>query len=230
LCFPHAGASAAFFRSWQHALPESIGIVPVQLPGRGVRINEPSFRRLPLLVSALMNVVGPMLDRPFALFGHSVGTAIAFELARRLQACGYVADHVFVSGRGAPPYRAPRDLHDLPPEQFIDALKELNGMPAEMLEDAEALDLLMPIFRADFEMAETYVYQQGPPLRCPITAFGGADDPLVTASDMLAWRQYTDGRFSARILPGDHFFPVTAQAELLRTITEALLSRTPARA
>jgi surfactin synthase thioesterase subunit len=197
----------------------------MHLPGRGTRSEEPPFRRSEALVRAVADAIVPLLDRPVALFGHSVGAVIAFELARQLQARGRPVAHLFVAGRPAPPRRREVESYHLPRAQFIEVLKAFNGMPRDILDDPDVLDLVLPLLRADFEVSETYRYTPGPPLRCPLTAFGGAADPWVEPADIEAWGAHTSGAFAAHLFPSDHFFVQTVQGELLHRLAASLRSR-----
>jgi medium-chain acyl-[acyl-carrier-protein] hydrolase len=223
-CFPYAGGGASLYRGWQGALPDWVEVCPVQLPARETRFKEPAFTRLAPLVEAVAQSLRPYLDRPFAFFGHSMGALLAFELSRRLQRnhgrgpIGFV-----VSGCGAPQTRTQSALHALPPVQFREELRRLNGTPAPILDNDELMDLLLPTLRADFSLCETYAYADGPSLTCPITALGGLGDDAVSRQDLDAWREHTTGAFRVRMLPGDHFFLNEHRSLLLHALTQDLL-------
>lgn len=207
-CFPYAGGGARIYSAWPQDLPSAFEVCAVQLPGRETRMKEPPFRELTTLVEAVGAAIGPYLDRPFAFFGHSMGALISFELARLLlEHSGARPAHLFVSGRRAPqlPDEEP-PTYNLPNDEFLEKLRELNGTPAEVLEHPELMELMTPLLRADFSVVQTYVYKPGPALDCPITAFGGVQDVEVGREDVKAWREQTTNAFSARFLPGDHFF------------------------
>jgi medium-chain acyl-[acyl-carrier-protein] hydrolase len=222
--FPYAGGSTAIYRNWQKALPDDVDLCPVQLPGRGSRMREESFRRIPALVEALAEALRPHMDRPFAFFGHSMGAVIGFELARRLRE-NYSLEpaHLFVSGRRAPQVPGDR-LHTyaLPEEEFIAELRRLNGTPGDVLLHAELMQVMLPLLRADFELIQTYEYVPGPPLGCPVSAFGGLHDYDVERGMLEAWREQTEGPFSLHMLPGDHFFLHAAGQQLLRLLAQKL--------
>jgi medium-chain acyl-[acyl-carrier-protein] hydrolase len=223
-CFPYAGGGAQIFRTWARRLPAGVEVCPVQPPGRGSRMTEPPFRQLAPLVEALAEALRPHLDRPFAFFGHSMGAMISFELARLLrEQAGVLPFHMFVSGRRAPhiPETA-EPSYDLPYDQFVEVLRRLNGTPEETLRSEELMALMVPLLRADFSVCQTYAYAEGPPLACPITAFGGADDGETAEGRLEAWREQTTGAFSSVVLPGDHFFLHTAEERLLRRLGEEL--------
>jgi len=220
-CFPYAGGSAAIYRMWADQLPKNLEICPVQLPGRGTRLNDRFFTRLMPMVEALAPALRSYCDRPFAFFGHSMGAAIAFELARHLrQQYHCEPEHLFVSGRNAPqvPDTDPF-TYDLPEPEFIEEVRRLNGTPKEVLEHPELMQLMLPLLRADFSVIQTYVYVAGEPLNSSITAFGGLLDHEVTREGLDAWSSQTTGRFSLRMLPGDHFFLQTSHDLLLKAMT-----------
>ena len=197
------------------------------LPGRESRLREPAYTQLEPLVEALTREIFPLLDRPFALFGHSMGAMISFELARRLRSeRGVEPDHLFISGRRAPqlPETDP-EIHNLPEAEFITEVDRLNGTPKEVLEHKELMELLIPILRADFSICHTYNYIPGAPLTCSLTALGGTKDETADHEKLQGWCAVTTGRCRIRMLAGDHFFINQQQAAILPIIAETLLSR-----
>ena len=223
-CFPYAGTGASIFRTWSDGLPADVEVCPVQIPGRGTRLMETPFTQLSPLIEALAQALGPLLDKPFAFFGHSLGALVGFELARQLRRqSGVQPVRLFVSADRAPqiPHRD-RPIHALPEGELLHELRRLNGIPGKVLEDAELMQIMLPILRADFAVYETYVYSTEPPLNCPISAFGGLQDHRVSRGDLEAWRDQTSGSFSLRMFPGDHFFWNTIQPLLLQVLSQEL--------
>ncbi len=223
-CFPYAGGAASVFRTWSDGLPTDVEVCPVQLPGRGTRLMEPPFSRLSLLVEALAEALSPLLDKPFALFGHSLGSLVSFELARQLRANHQVRPVRFFASAGPAPQVPHRGLpiHRLPEKEFAAELRRLDGTPAELLNHKELMDIVLPSLRADFALYESYKYSSGPPLNCPISTFGGLNDQRVKHDDLEAWREQTSVSFSIRMFPGDHFFLKTTQPLLLRALSQEL--------
>ena len=223
-CFPYAGGGVSIFRAWSDGLPADVEVCPVQLPGRGTRLMEPPFTRLSPLIQALAQALFPLLDKPFAFFGHSLGALVSFELARQLRRQYAVQPvRLFISADRAPqiPNRDP-PVHNLPEGEFLLELRRLNGTPSEVLEDEELRQIMLPLLRADFAVYETYGYSTEPPLNCPISAFGGLQDHRVSRGDLEAWRDQTSVSFSLRMFPGDHFFLNTTQPVVLRALSQEL--------
>jgi medium-chain acyl-[acyl-carrier-protein] hydrolase len=202
----------------------SVEVCAVQLPGRDTRYREPAYDRLPPLVSALADALRPYCDRPFALFGHSMGALVAFELARELRRRDEQApERLAVSGRCAP-HLPPRHgpLHTLPEGEFRAELRRMGGTPAAVLDNDEFMGVFLPTLRADFTAHGTYVYTEEPPLDCPILALGGLRDHLAPVTDLDAWRQHTRSAFELRSLPGDHFFVQSQRLLVLQELARFL--------
>lgn len=234
-CFPYAGAGATVFYPWTRALPAEVEICPVQLPGREARMAEPPYTDVMELVERIGSEIRPFVDRPFAFFGHSNGAIVSFELARLFRREGRaMPEHLFLSGRPASqvPSRHPR-VFDLPDAEFVEQLRRLEGTPEEVLNNPELMQLLTPLLRADFSLAETYAYQPEPPLAVPISAYGGAVDKDVNEDEVRAWGEQTSAAFHCRIFPGGHFFLNENRDELLAELSRELgpiVGRLPARA
>lgn len=223
-CFPYAGGSAHVFKQWADFLPPTVQLILVELPGRGSRLQEPAFVRLPDLMAELQEVIRPLLDEPYVLFGHSMGAIIAFELARILDRwCDNKLQALFVSGRRAPQISADKPAtYNLPREEFIEELIKLDGTPREVLDHAELVDLMLPLLRADFQLVQTYNYSADAPLRCPITVYGGLHDAEVTREMLLPWKELTKSIFALHMLPGDHFFIRSPRNQFLNLLAKAL--------
>jgi len=211
------------YHNWPSQLPGDVELWAVELPGRGSRLSEPPFKSMGPLVDAAAQALAPHLDLPFALFGHSMGAMISFELTRRLRDYGSTPFGLFVSGRRAP-HILDEDppTYNLPEPLLIDKLRRMNGTPRQVLEDTEMMRFLLPILRADFSVCQTYRYQSGPPLDVPITAYGGTEDDGETPDLLEEWRHHTTAELSLRLLPGNHFFLHSSQQALLRMLSGEL--------
>ena len=223
-CFPYAGSSAAIFRTWPHHLPAYVEVCPIEFPGRGTRLMEAPFTQLTPLVHALAQVLGPLLNKPFALFGHSLGALVGFELARQLRRQFDVQPVRLLVSAAPAPQTPPRHrpIHAVPDGEFLEELRRLNGTPGEVLKHAELMRIMLPILRADFAVYETYAYSHESPFACGISSFGGVQDHRVNRDDLDGWREQTTASFSLRMLPGDHFFLNTDQQMLLQVLSQEL--------
>ncbi len=213
--------------SWAAALAPEIELWAVRLPGRETRLREPGFTSFPAAVEALEREVAPRLRAPYAFFGHSLGALIAFEFARALQAkSGPAPGAVIVSGSRAPELpEAEAHIGGLPDDRFILELRDrYNGIPPAVLQHPELLELVLPLLRADVRLFEDYRYVPGPALRCPLAAFGGTADPLVSVDDLAAWRTHTHGAFQTQVFPGDHFFQQSAAGAVIAAVKRVLLA------
>ncbi|WP_369211095.1 thioesterase II family protein [Streptomyces flavofungini] len=223
-CLPYAGGNASAYRTWRDLAPEHVRVHPLELPGRGTRWSETPVSRMSLITEMLADALAGHLDQPYALFGHSMGGLIAFELARTLRERGLPQPaHLFVSGTAAPDLpRTRRPIHAAPDADVLEELRFLGGTPPELLADAGLMELLLPALRADFCVLETYEYRALTPLAVPLTVFGGEADPLVASGKLHLWLRQARDRSRLVLLPGDHFFLHSAVSDVLTTITDAL--------
>ena len=201
----------------------------MQLPGRETRLNEARFTNLSDAVGPVVEAMRPYLDVPWALFGHSLGAALAYEVAVALSAASPPAPvHLFVSGRGGPSLGA-ETTHTfcLPEEDFIRHLKAYGGMPDAVLANAELRAVFLPLLRDDIRLIDTYLPTRDYVLPCPITAFAGSGDPCVGPAALEAWGQSTDAAFRVRLVAGGHFYLRDHGAVLVDEMMGDLRSRAP---
>jgi len=228
ICFPHAGGNASAYHAWSRRLPADVELVSVRYPGRQDRYAEPCVDRMDELADRVTEAVLGLADLPVALFGHSMGAAVAYEVTLRLEVRhGVRPTHLFVSGHTAPTReRTGRDLHERDDEAMLAGLRELGGMDPAVLEEPELLPLVLPSLRADLRLIETYRPNAGQNVGrrvgAPVTAYVGTSDPEVGAGDADAWRELTFGGFARRSFPGGHFYLMDHEAELLADVVERL--------
>lgn len=208
-CFHYSGGGGSAFNRFGKDLPDSIEVVAIQLPGREGRLFEPPFRSLtPLLEAVTAELLPHLTDKPFLFFGHSMGAIVSFELSRHLKSKHNLEPkHLFVSGfPGAHTYTVDNPYHQQSDPDLLNSLKEMGGTSNEILENEELMRLVLPTIRADFEVCETYQYAEGVKLDCPITAFGGWQDEMLSEQGMNAWQELTDGACEVLMFEGGHFF------------------------
>ncbi|MBP1783053.1 surfactin synthase thioesterase subunit [Micromonospora sp. HB375] len=226
-CLPYAGAGASAFRRWASEFGESVDVTPVQLPGRENRITEdPRFS-----VAEVADAIASRADRPYAIYGHSMGGRLGFDVVRELRRTGRPLPlRLYVGGARAPHVRTPGPFDGLSrasDDELLRRLGEGGGLPAELLDHPELVELLLPLLRADFGRVDDYRHVPGEPLPVPIVAFAGRTDRAVTRDQNAAWAEHTAAGFTLHELDGGHFFlhdRLPELAALIRADLTAALS------
>jgi epothilone polyketide synthase C len=244
-CFPFAGGGSAVFRSWANSLDSSIEVIGVEPPGRLGRIHEKPVSDIEEFVDELTNEMLPLLDKPFAFFGHCLGGLTMYETARRLIHTTEVRPtHLFASGArppdrlsdmGAFEERLTQDMMKLaefrinlpsylqPDDVFAELIRHFNITATErLLEDVELRELMLPVIRAEFQMANDYHFSPEPPWDIPITCFAARGDPYVSRRHALGWGRFTNSRLQVHIRPGAHFAVVEDVGFIHKIIREEL--------
>ncbi|GMV30134.1 MAG: thioesterase [Rhodanobacteraceae bacterium] len=212
-CFPHGGGTASVFHSFRRLLAPAFDVVGIELPGRGSRFREPLAVELDVIVDAVAEAITRRARGPFFLYGHSIGTLLAFETTRALVARDHAPAALFVSGRRAPPAPQRRDpdhpalVSTLSDTDLKALLARYAGTPTAVLGHDELMRLYLPVLRHDFSLDECYRHEPGPPLPLPIHAYAGSEDPLATPDELDGWRAMTATTFTVRVFDGGHFFP-----------------------
>lgn len=223
VCLPHAGGGAGAFRAIATELPQSIECWAVQMPGRETRYGEPLARGLPELVDALAEACAGLHEQPYALIGHSLGALLGHELAQRFEQQGLPAPRVLIASACRAPQlpQVSRSLHTLTDAELVDALRELDGTPAAVLDQPDLLRLVLPVVRADLALRENYRWRECAPLSAPIAALGAEQDDL-TPEQLEGWRLRTRADFRLRWLPGGHFALLRDPGAAAHAILDAL--------
>ena len=225
LCFPYAGGNASFARTWPRSLPQDVELCALRLPGRAPRAHEPIFEQVEPLVEAMLDVVVKLLDRPYALFGHSYGGLIGYLLTRRLAAAGVRAPSVLVVSSTPSPAahgKVPK-MSDLDDDELCNALLRLGGTAAAVLGEPELRELFLPIIRSDLLAVDRHTPNlQAPPLDVPIVVFGAHACERVPPHRLTGWADVTRAGHREHIFDGGHFYLHDDEPAFLRELSRAL--------
>ncbi|WP_327666575.1 MULTISPECIES: thioesterase II family protein [unclassified Streptomyces] len=227
VCLPYAGAGASFYRPWTALAGDALEIVPLQLPGRERLIDEEPYRDVHKAVDGLLPQLREKLgdgDHRVALFGHSLGAVLAYELAHHLVAEPAVElVHLFVSGSPHPGQGRERRATGLSDDDFLARVGEFAGYSHPALDDPEMREMLLPTLRADVEMHEAYVPSTHLPLDAPVTVIRGEDDALVGRDDAASWNKASGSDFEHVEIPGGHMYLTESAPALVRVIVSKAL-------
>ncbi|MEU9731649.1 alpha/beta fold hydrolase [Streptomyces sp. NPDC048002] len=227
ICLPHAGGSAGFYRPWAALMPSEVELLAVQYPVREDRLEDPGAADMHGLVSAVADAVAPLLDRPYALFGHSMGSAVAWELAHELSRREVPRPRrLFASGRAAPGMAVTGQLHRQGDDVLGAELARLGGTSREVLADPGLRSLVLAAVRHDYRIIETYRPADRPPLSCPVHVLTGSTDPELGEERVReaagGWADLTTARTEVRVFPGDHFYLTPRRREVVATVLRRL--------
>ena len=214
VCLPHAGGSAPFFHPVAAALSPAVDVVAVQYPGRQDRRSEPALTDVRDLADRIQAIMLRQPHLPTTFFGHSLGSIIAFETIRRLEAGGYEPVHLFASGRRAPSARRDESVHLRDDDGILAEIRGLDGTASSLLDDADLMRATLPALRADYTAAESYRCDPGATVDCPVTVLTGDSDPRTTLAEANAWAGHTTGPSTIRVFTGGHFFLIPHAAEV----------------
>ncbi|MFD7711500.1 thioesterase II family protein [Streptomyces sp. NPDC059785] len=229
VCFPHAGGNARLFHGWAARLPADVELLAVRYPGRLERMDEPCAESMDELAGRISEALDPERDLPLVLFGHSMGAAVAYEVAVRLESPhsdGPGPALLLLSGRGAPHRTRSTALHRAADDVLVAGVTRLGTLGGDAYAVPELRELLLPVLRADYRLIETYERPRPPVVRAPVVAYLGDRDPGVSREGVEAWAELTGGGFTVRAFPGDHFYLAPQEAALTADI-RARLARLP---
>ncbi|MBY0292352.1 MAG: putative thioesterase [Alphaproteobacteria bacterium] len=221
-CFHHSGGGASAYFPWIEQLSPHIELIAIQLPGRENRFTEPLINNINDITAYLTEGFCYYIDKPFFVFGHSLGALLSFEFIKAIHERYAVFPlHMIVSATKAPhlPFRVKR-LSQLDNSSLKEELKIYNGIDERILQNDELLDLFLPIIRSDFSICENYRYAASKPFPFDILALSGTNDPTVTEEELLGWSAYTTEKFEPVFFPGGHFFIKEHQKSILEMFNQ----------
>jgi surfactin synthase thioesterase subunit len=223
LCLPYAGGGATIFHAWASGLPAGVEVRAAQLPGRQDRLGEPGLRSVTAIVERLSAALFALPPAPLAIYGHSFGAVLGYELAQRLRATPSAPRALLVGGRRAPhlPARA-SDIYQLSDSAFKQELHRRYGMSLALLQNTELMQISLPALRADFEAVETYRPGPDAPLDIPLTVLRARQDLSVSTEEAAAWQQWSSQPTVIHELDAGHLFVDTHRAWVLARVADCL--------
>ncbi|MFG2312771.1 thioesterase II family protein [Streptomyces sp. NPDC048566] len=215
-CFPFSGSGASAFSAW----PATVGdaeVVPLQFPGRENRLAHPHYGTYEDLAASLAEALAPLLDEPFAFFGHCAGALPAYETVLRLAALGLpTPERLFVSGQPAPHEAAGDRMLTLGEDGLRAELAAfLRGRGIEPRPDM--IDMGMFVLARDHAAAAAYRRTEPAAIDCPVVVLHWSEDPDVSLEQLQGWRRYADS-VEIHVVPGGHYDFMDAPADLLATL------------
>jgi surfactin synthase thioesterase subunit len=205
VCCAHAGGSAGTFFAMAKALAPSVELLAIQYPGRQDRRGEPGIRDIRECAGEIATELKRWADLPLAVFGHSMGAAVGFEVTRQLVDAGVVPLRLFASGRQAPS-RAGRHVLAERDEDIVAELKRLGGTDSKLLDRPSVRQMILPVLREDYRANARYSCDPEIMIDTPITALFSDADPYVDEAGASAWQRHTTADFRLSCFPGGHFY------------------------
>ena len=221
-CFPYVGGGREAFAGWSEGLRD-VSTRVFEMPGRKGRFAEPLATEMAPCVREFVDSIVEEEPAAYALFGHSLGAKVAFEVAMEIQRRGlYPPCHLFVSCSIAPHVAPVRTTHTLSDDAFIEELRKMGGAPEQVLSDKTLMELLLPPLRADARISELYRRPIGDTLRVPMTVLLAKTDPYIPAEDAKGWKHFARRGCQVKTIDGDHFFIIKRRESLLRIVGQVL--------
>lgn len=224
LCLPYAGGGATVYHAWPDALPPDVEVRVLQLPGRQDRLGEAPLSSVEPILAEVIPALAALPPAPLALYGHSFGGLLAFELARRARRAGLPPVELVMIGARRAPHLPPRltDTHGLPTREMVEELHRRYGMPRVVIDTPDLLELILPSLRADLIASETHRFVPGEPLDVPLVLFRGLRDLSLEAWEVAAWRELAAASVEVREVDAGHFFVDSHRAWLVREVAQHL--------
>ncbi|KIZ17549.1 thioesterase II family protein [Streptomyces natalensis] len=224
ICFPYAGGSPDLFRAWSDGLSDHVELLAVRLPGRGKRIKEAHYQDWETLLQDTFDALVHHVAEPHALYGHSFGGRLAYELAQLTTATfPGMTRRLFISGSRSPDQSQRRPyMHEMSENGFIDALRGMGGTPAEILDNTFMMRFFLPAIHAEIRLAELWDDRHGTGVDTPLTAMYGRTDPIDDHASMAGWKGFTRQASELLEMDGGHFFLETHRPQLLDVINSRL--------
>ncbi|WP_151483685.1 thioesterase II family protein [Streptomyces albicerus] len=236
--FPHAGGWSLMFQDWPDHFPPDWRVRALDAPGHGPLLDTPPLTDGEALVAHFLDLLTPEItdDRtPFAFFGHSMGSLVAYELTRRLLAEGLTLPvWLGISAFSVPqPGDETAPLLDsaLSDDALRHRLAALGGTPAPVLADPYLWTVFAPAIRADLAVLRGLrTAPAGAPLPVALSAFAGARDRAAPPARIAPWADRTEHFLGLRVFSGGHFYFQDDLAALAAQVTADVHTALRARA
>lgn len=227
ICLPYAGGSAMVFSKWRTFIHPSIELLPVELAGRGNRFKEALYTDFDAAVQDIYEQIKDKIaEGPYALFGHSMGSWLAYEVYQLIRHRGEVLPlHLFVSGRQAPQLESETEYSSMDDNNFIGALRDYGGTSEDVLNNSDILKVFLPILKSDFQITENYKYKENQgSVTCGMTVLTGRNDNHIRFRDLLPWKKLSAASSHIYEMRGGHFFINEYPEEVSKLINHTLLN------
>ena len=223
VCLPYAGGNSFAYRKLGRHLDAFVKPLAVELPGHGLLFNEPQIDSLDRMADYVLDAIADKVrGEPWSLFGHSMGGMLGYLVARRAPERLLPPPlHLFISARRPGSVRPPFYWMDLTRDEFLERISRLGGIPKEVLDNRELMDIFEPILYRDVKALETHPHDDTAPVICPITVLIGADDDIPEDHARL-WNRDTIAPVTVRVFTGGHFFAFERLEEVGRLISATL--------
>lgn len=226
---PYAGGSATLYKKWARYLDNEIELIPIELPGRGKRINDPLLHNFnDMLQDITRNIseqISNGLDSKYAIFGYSMGSLLCYELYYQLEKMNLpLPEHIFFSAREAPHLSTSELIHTLSNEQLSNKIASLGGTIQSFFESKELLDFFLPIIRADFSVVDSYQFiSKSNKIDCDISILFAVDDVEIEVEGVYEWKEYSNKECRFHSFDDGHFFINKYPEKIVRIINSTLL-------
>ncbi|NVO08910.1 MAG: thioesterase [Bacteroidales bacterium] len=224
-CFPYAGGSSSIYAKWDFYLYDFIKLFPVELAGRGSRIDDPVYKSYDNMIDDILNRIHEEISSGFfAFFGHSMGALIAFSLAQRIAKEKLNEPvHIFFSGQEAPHFKINSNTkkHTLPDSQFLEEIIKMGGLPDKLIDNKEFLNFFLPVLKNDFKLDETFTLDNQEPLNTNFSVLTGRNDS-ITYDEIVSWNKYSSKFCNVQYFNGNHFFIEQSRNSVISFVNDTL--------
>lgn len=219
VCLGYCGGGSASYLPWAPLMPPGTELAAICYPGRDGRFLEDFAEDWDALVEDAVAAVESAADRPYVLFGHSMGGWTAFDVVSRIEERGGPLPEALVVSAANAPSRGltPQDMFPAQrdtDEELVHWMRTFGLLPAHVLDDPELSEMAIELMRADIRVRDTFRYRDGARVSVPLQVLTGDADPVIEPNTAEQWRVLATGDFRHDVLPGGHFYTPETWAAL----------------